>query len=76
MLSSQSLFFVLVGAIIYLWAPFQIYLVIVAGIRRLHDLNRSGWYLALAFIPLMNMVMLAYLLFAQGKVAGNRWLGK
>jgi uncharacterized membrane protein YhaH (DUF805 family) len=55
------------------WSLFQIYLVIIAGVRRFHDLNRSGWYLLLAFIPLVNVVMILYLLFAPGKVEGNRW---
>lgn len=56
------------------WALFQIYVVIIAGIRRLHDLNRSGSYLLLAFVPLVNVVMILYLLFAPGKVESNRWL--
>ena len=48
-------------------------LVIVAGIRRLHDLNLSGWCLLLAFVPLVNVVMILYLLLAPGKVEGNKW---
>jgi len=55
------------------WFLFQVYLVIIAGVRRLHDLNLSGWYLLFAFIPLANVVMILYLLFAPGKVEGNRW---
>jgi uncharacterized membrane protein YhaH (DUF805 family) len=62
------------GLLMLLLFLFAAYVAIIAGIRRLHDLNRSGWYLLLAFIPIMNIVMLAYLLFAPGKVAGNRWL--
>jgi len=55
------------------WSLFQIYVVIIAGIRRLHDLNHTGWYLLFAFIPVANLVMILYLLFAPGKVEGNRW---
>lgn len=69
----QSFFFVAIAGLIT-WVPLQIYLVIVAGIRRLHDLNHSGWYVLLAFIPLGNVVMLLYLLFAPGRIEGNRWL--
>ena len=65
---------VLAGWLIWPWLPFQVYIVIIAGIRRLHDLNKSGWYLLLAFIPLVNVIMILYLLFASGKVEGNRWL--
>jgi len=57
-----------------LWSLFAAYIAIIAGIRRLHDLNRSGWYLLLAFVPLVNVVMIVYLLAASGKVEGNRWL--
>lgn len=70
----ESFLPVAIGTLTYLWAPLQIYVVIVAGIRRLHDLNHSGWYLLLAFIPLVNVVMLLYLLFAPGRTEGNRWL--
>ena len=56
------------------WSLFQIYVVIITGIRRLHDLNRTGWYLLFAFVPVANVVMILYLLFAPGKVEGNRWL--
>lgn len=55
------------------WSLFQIYVVIIAGVRRLHDLNYSGWYLLLAFVPLANLALILYLLFAPGKVEGNRW---
>ncbi|MDP2931762.1 MAG: DUF805 domain-containing protein [Chloroflexota bacterium] len=50
--------FLIFGIIAVPWFLFQIYLVIVVGIRRLHDLNRSGWYLLLAFVPLVNIVMI------------------
>ena len=56
------------------WFLFQVYLVIIVGIRRLHDLNRSGWYLLIAFIPVGSFIMMVYLLVAPGKVEGNRWL--
>jgi len=56
------------------WALFQTYVVIVAGIRRLHDLNYSGWYLLFGFIPFANIALILYLLLAPGKVEGNRWL--
>ncbi len=65
--------FPLLAIIAIPWFLFQVYLVIIAGVRRLHDLNRSGWYLLLAFIPLVNLVIILYLLFAPGKVEGNRW---
>ena len=62
------------GIIAIPWFLFQAYLVIVVGIRRLHDLNRSGSYLLLAFVPFVNVVMILYLLFAPGKAESNKWL--
>ncbi len=56
------------------WFIFQVYLVIIVGIRRLHDLNRSGWFLLIAFIPVGSFIMIFYLLLTPGKVEGNRWL--
>ena len=64
----------IVGVIAWPWFIFQIYLVIIVGIRRLHDLNRSGWYLLIAFIPVGSFIMMFYLLVAPGKVEGNRWI--
>lgn len=55
------------------WSLFQIYVVIIAGIRRLHDLDRSGWQLLFILIPFANLLLILYLLFAPGKVEGNRW---
>ena len=66
----------LAGLLVWFWLPFSAYLVIVAGIRRLHDLNRSGWFILLAFLPLVNVIMIIYLLAARGKVEGNRWVIK
>ncbi len=53
---------------------FSAYVVTIAGIRRLHDLNRSGWQIILAFVPGANIVMIIILFFSPGIVEGNRWL--
>jgi uncharacterized membrane protein YhaH (DUF805 family) len=31
------------------------------SIRRLHDTNRSGWWLLLAFVPLVGLVLLMFM---------------
>lgn len=46
---------------------------IIAGIRRLHDLNYSGWYFLLILIPFVNLGLTLGLLFMPGKKEGNRW---
>ena len=73
LLMQTSLIF---GIIAVPWFLFQVFLVIVAGIRRLHDLNRSGWYILFVFVPLANIVIMLSMLFELGKVKGNRWLVK
>jgi uncharacterized membrane protein YhaH (DUF805 family) len=30
-------------------------------VRRLHDTNRSGWWFLLAFVPVVNIVLLVFL---------------
>ena len=52
---------------------FVSYVAIIAGIRRLHDLNKSGWPLLLLLIPFVNFIFLLYLLLAPGEKQGNRW---
>lgn len=44
---------------------------IFAFIQRLHDLNKSGWWTLLAYIPLINLIFILYLLFAKGLVTSN-----
>jgi uncharacterized membrane protein YhaH (DUF805 family) len=34
--------------------------------RRLHDLDRSGWWAVLMFVPLINLLLLLYLLLMPG----------
>ena len=48
-----------------------IYTVIVAYIRRWHDLGKSGWFTLLILVPIVNVVMFLYLLFAPGVKQGE-----
>jgi len=65
---------VIAGWLIWPCLVITIYLSIVAGIRRFHDLNKSGWYMLLLLIPLVWFVMLLYLLFTPGRTVDNRWM--
>lgn len=42
-------------------------------VRRLHDLNLSGWAILLLLIPLVNVVFWLYLAFADGTPGPNRF---
>ncbi len=50
---------------------FSAYVVSIAGIRRLHDLNRSGWYWLIIFVPVVNIVLMIRLLFEPGRIEGT-----
>lgn len=45
---------------------------IAVSIRRLHDTDRSGWWLLLAFIPLANIALLVFMCF-EGTRGSNRF---
>ena len=43
------------------------------GVRRLNDLNRSGWFLLLVGIPVVNLLLSLYMFFAPGTTGGNNY---
>ena len=56
------------------------FLVAVAGagnialmIRRLHDLDKSGWFTVLAIIPVVGLIFSVYLFCAKGTDGWNRY---
>lgn len=42
-------------------------------IRRLHDLNRTGWLSLLSLVPVVDAIFSLYLLFAPGTVGANNY---
>lgn len=42
-------------------------------VRRLHDLDHSGWFSLLILVPIVNLLLALYLLFAPGKPHANRF---
>ncbi|MBM3330046.1 MAG: DUF805 domain-containing protein [Calditrichaeota bacterium] len=45
---------------------------IAAGVRRLHDTDRTGWWMLICFIPLLGLIILAYLV-QDSKPGHNRF---
>lgn len=43
------------------------------GVRRLHDLDKSGWWILIAIIPIVGFFFQLYLLFAKGTDGYNRF---
>ena len=43
------------------------------GVRRLHDLDKSGWWLLLALIPILGALILLVLFVSKGTTGPNRF---
>lgn len=43
------------------------------SIRRLHDLDKSGWWLLLVFLPLIGALVLLYWFVHRGSVGDNQF---
>lgn len=66
-LSIISWLIVIVGYFIFT------YLIFIVIIRRLHDLDKSGWLSLLSFVPLANVGLSIYLIFFKGTEGPNRF---
>ena len=49
----------------------SIWFSLAQGVKRLHDLNKSGWLILLCCVPIVGWIFALYMLFADGKI---RWL--
>jgi uncharacterized membrane protein YhaH (DUF805 family) len=46
---------------------------VAAGVRRLHDTNRSGFYLLISFIPFIGGLIVLFFLIPEGTKGKNRF---
>lgn len=46
---------------------------LAVSVRRLHDLNISGWALLAMIVPLVNLIFFLFLLFSDSRPAPNQW---
>ena len=46
---------------------------ISVGVRRLHDTDRSGWWLLLVFVPIIGVLVLLYWFVSRGTQGTNRF---
>ena len=44
-----------------------------AGVRRLHDTNRSGWWTLITFIPVLGTFIYLFMMFLKGTDGENRF---
>lgn len=49
---------------------------VILGVRRLHDLDKSGWFWLLFLVPIVNIGMAIYVLFFPGSPEANRFGAK
>lgn len=57
-----------------LWSLAVLLPTLAVAVRRLHDTNRSGWFLLLGFIPLVGAIILI-VFFAQDSLPGENRFG-
>ena len=50
-----------------------IWFTIAQDVKRLHDVDKSGWLVVLLLIPIVNFILGLYMLFADGTVGPNRY---
>ena len=46
---------------------------LAVGARRLHDINRSGWWMLLGFIPVIGLLILIYWAAQPGDAGANQY---
>lgn len=69
-------FFSSAGGILYIVVSIAVTIIfVIFSIRRLHDLNKTGWLMLLILIPLINIIFMLYLLIAKGDEGTNRFGG-
>lgn len=61
------LYYSLLLGLIFLWPIMSLH------IRRLHDLNKSAWWITLLFIPIVSCFFIIYLLFFKGTIGSNHF---
>lgn len=66
---ASNLFFIV--AVIWSLALFIPELAV--GVRRLHDTNRSGWWLLISLVPLVGVIILIVLLATEGDSGANQY---
>ena len=46
---------------------------LAAGVRRLHDTNRSGWWMLLNFIPIIGWIVIIVWMATEGSPEANQY---
>ena len=46
---------------------------LAVGVRRLHDMGKSGWFLLIGLIPIVGWILLIIWLCTDSEPASNEW---
>lgn len=65
-----SLFAILLGIV---GGVAAVWFSLAQGVKRLHDLDKSGWLLLLCCVPIVGWIFSLYMLFADGTVGPNQY---
>lgn len=65
-----SVFAILLGLAAYVAI---LWFAVAQGVKRLHDVDKSGWLYLLFLVPVVNFFFGLYLLFADGTVGPNQY---
>lgn len=61
------------GIVANLWALAHLLPGLSVGVRRLHDINRSGWWLLIGLIPIVGLIVLIVWFVKAGDSGNNRF---
>lgn len=61
------------GVAVILFYIATIVISVMFGKRRLNDLNRSGWFILLFIIPIINLLLIIYMIFFSGTDGDNNY---
>ena len=70
--NQDMLLMVGIGLMLILYLIFFYYAFVIT-IRRLHDLNQTGWLSLLMFVPLINIGFMLYVMLAKGTPLNNEF---
>ncbi len=66
-------FSIITGIIVLITYALCAYTQIVLQVKRWHDLDKSGWFVLLGFIPIVGIIAMCFLLFVKGTDGNNNF---
>lgn len=74
LLGSIADFLGMIGSLVYMVYALAVMVPSIAvGVRRLHDTGRSGWWMLIAFVPLVGAIVLLVFFVTEGEPIANQF---